>query len=211
MYVRVRDRPVGERRTTVKRRVAGTVVLLGIVSMFTDISSESMLTERDSLATKYFPLLYVGANFAYLALAIPFGRMADRIGRGRVFTGGPVLVLVSYLCAGGASSGPVASVACPLLLGGYYAATDGVLAAISLCPTPIRASGIATAQTAVAIARFATSLGFGLMWTELGRVHALLLVSAMPAAGIPVAAGLLPGIGTAPPDHHAPRPVAVEV
>ena len=154
------------------------------------------LTERDALATKYFPLLYVGTNFAYLLLAIPFGRLADRIGRMRVFIGGHVALLISYLCAGGPLSGPVASIGCLFLLGAYYAATDGVLAAISgrIVDRSVRASGIATAQTVVAAARFASSLGFGLMWTEFGRVRALLLVSVMLAVAIPVAALLMRGI-----------------
>jgi MFS family permease len=154
------------------------------------------LTERDSLATKYFPLLYVGTNFAYLALAIPFGRLADRIGRARVFLGGQVLLLVAYLCAGGPFGGPAATIGCLLLLGAYYAATDGVLAAIASRVTPIsvRTSGIATAQTAVAAARFASSLGFGLMWVELGRINAIWLVSGLLTFAIPLAALLMRGL-----------------
>jgi MFS family permease len=154
------------------------------------------LTERDSLATKYFPLLYVGTNISYLALAIPLGRLADRLGRTRVFIGGHVALLICYVCAGGPFAGPVASIGCLLLLGVYYAATDGVLAAISgrIVDEPIRASGIATAQTVVAVARFGSSLGFGLLWTELGRTNALLGISIVLAAGIPLAAGLLRGL-----------------
>ena len=145
------------------------------------------LTERDSLATKYFPLLYVGTNFAYLALAVPFGR---------VYIGGYVALLVSYLCAGAPMFGPAASVACLLLLGAYYAATDGVLSAIAarIVDTSVRTSGIATAQTIVAAARFASSLLFGLMWTQLGRVDALWIMIACLAVTIPIAALLLRGV-----------------
>ena len=44
MYLTLRDRPEGGQATNrrVKQRVASTVVLLGLVSMFTDISSESV-------------------------------------------------------------------------------------------------------------------------------------------------------------------------
>ena len=159
------------------------------------------LTERDSLATKYFPLLYVGTNFAYLALAIPFGRLADRIGRTKVFIGGYVALLVAYLCAGGPLSGPGAFLACLLLLGAYYAATDGVLAALAarISPTSVRTSGIATAQTVLAAARFASSLLFGLMWTQVGRVGALLIMTAFLAVAIPFAALLLRGVDPAQP------------
>ena len=179
-------------------RLGRLLVAAGILGVLTigDGFLYLELTERDSLATKYFPLLYVGTNFAYLLLAIPFGRLADRIGRVRVYIGGHVALLISYLCAGGPLGGPVASIGCVVLLGAYYAATDGVLAAISgrIVDRSVRASGIATAQTVVAAARFASSLGFGLMWTELGRVRALLIVSVMLALAIPVAALLVRGI-----------------
>lgn len=163
------------------------------------------LSARDSLATKYFPLLYVGTNFAYLALAVPFGRLADRIGRTKVYVGGYVALLVSYLCAGGPLSGPAAMVACLLLLGAYYAATDGVLAALAarISATSVRTSGIATAQTVVAAARFASSLLFGLMWTQVGRVPALVVMTVSLAVAIPVAAVLLRGVD---PSQPSPTP-----
>jgi MFS family permease len=154
------------------------------------------LSERDSMATKYFPLLYVGTNFAYLVLAIPFGRLADRIGRARVFSGGQVLLLVAYLCAGGPLGGAALSMGCLVFLGAYYAATDGVLAAMasSVTPVSIRASSIATAQTAVALARFASSIGFGLLWVRLGRLDALWLVTGLLACTIPVTAMMMRGL-----------------
>jgi MFS family permease len=157
------------------------------------------LTERDSLATKFFPLLYVGTNFAYLALAIPCGRLADRVGRARVFVGGQVLLLAAYLCAGGPMNGAALTLACLACLGAYYAATDGVLAAMASRVTPLsmRASGIATAQTAVALARFASSLGFGLMWVRLGRTDALWLVTGLLACVIPLAAMMMRGLDRA--------------
>lgn len=179
-------------------RLGRLLVAAGLLGLLTigDGFLYLALTERDSLATKYFPLLYVGTNISYLVLAIPLGRLADRVGRTRVFVGGHVALLICYLCAGGPLGGPVASIGCLLLLGAYYAATDGVLAAISgrIVEEPIRASGIATAQTVVAVARFASSIGFGLMWTELGRMHALLGVSIVLTVGIPAAAVLLRGL-----------------
>jgi hypothetical protein len=44
MYLTLRDRPEGGQASgrRVKQRVASTVVLLGLVSLFTDISSESV-------------------------------------------------------------------------------------------------------------------------------------------------------------------------
>jgi MFS family permease len=147
------------------------------------------LQHRDNLAIKYFPLLYVGTNVAYMVQAMPFGRLADRIGRARVFIGGHVALVFAYLCAGGPLSGGVLTVACLLLLGTYYAATDGVLAALAgrLVDAPARASGIATAQTVQAAARFVSSLAFGLLWTLTNQRSALLIVSVLLAAALPAA------------------------
>lgn len=176
-------------------RLVGAATMLGLLTIG-DGFLYLQLQQRDDLATKYFPLLYVATNFAYLALAIPFGRIADRVGRVRVFLAGHALLVLAYIAAGGPVDGATGTVLCLLLLGSYYAATDGVLAAIagSLVDSSVRASAIATAQTAIALARFAASLGFGLAWVRLGRVDALWLVTGLLAVCLPVAAVLLRGI-----------------
>jgi hypothetical protein len=73
------------------------------------------------------------------------------------------------------------------------AATDGVLSALvsRLVPEEARGSGIAAAQTVVAVARFASSVAFGALWAAIGRSPALILVSVLLAAAIPVAGWLL--------------------
>jgi MFS family permease len=183
--------------------LARLIVSTAVLGLFTigDGFLYLELAERDSLATKYFPLLYVGTNFAYLALAIPFGRLADRIGRARVFLGDQVLLLIAYVGAGGPLDGAVVSIGCLVFLGAYYAATDGVLAAMAskVSPLPIRTSGIATAQTAVALARFASSIGFGLLWVRLGRTDALWLVTGLLACSIPFAAVVMRGLDRTSP------------
>jgi MFS family permease len=188
-------------------QVGKLVIAAGILGLLTvgDGFLYLELAQQDSLATTYFPLLYVGTNFAYLALAVPFGRLADRIGRTKVYIGGYVALLVSYLFASGPLSGPASLVGCLLLLGAYYAATDGVLAALAarISATSVRTSGIATAQTVVAVARFASSLMFGLMWTQLGRVGALWIMTVALTVAIPIAALLLRGVDRAAPTSHA--------
>jgi MFS family permease len=151
------------------------------------------LQQRDRFAASLFPLLYVGTNIAYLALAVPMGRLADRVGRARVFVAGYAALLAVYLLAAAPSGGVVLAVACLLLLGTFYAATDGVLAALvsRLVPAPARGSGIAAAQTVVALARFVSSLAFGTLWVALGRTPALLVVAGLLTAAVPAAAVLL--------------------
>jgi len=43
----------------------------------------------------FFPLLFAGTSLSYMLLAAPAGRLADRIGRRRVFIGGYVLLAVA--------------------------------------------------------------------------------------------------------------------
>jgi MFS family permease len=173
-------------------RVLSTAGLLGVLTIG-DGFLYLALQDRANLHSASFPLLYVGTNLAYFAFAIPFGQLADRVGRRRVFLAGHVFLLAAYLCVGGPVGGLPITICCLLLLGAYYASTDGVLSAFTsrLVGPSIRASGIATAQTVVATARFASSLAFGLLWTLIGQRSAVLVVAAALALAIPIAWWLL--------------------
>ncbi len=51
-----------------------------------------------ALPVAWFPLLFLGTALTYLALAVPAGKLADRIGRGRVILLGHTLLLAACLC-----------------------------------------------------------------------------------------------------------------
>jgi MFS family permease len=174
------------------RRTLVAAALLGVLTVGDGFLYLS-LQHRDDFAALLFPLLYVGTNIAYLAFAVPLGRLADRIGRARVLVGGHVTLLLAYLLAALPSGGPAWTVASLVLLGTFYAATDGVLAALvsRLVPAATRGTGIAAAQTVVVLARFASSLAFGGLWVGTGRAPALLLFAGALALAIPAAAWLL--------------------
>lgn len=175
--------------------VAGVLGLLTIGDGFIYLALQS----RDGFATKWFPLLYVGTNLVYLALAIPVGRLADRVGRARVLVLGHLSLLAAYLCAGTAGGMAGLTIATLVLLGVFYAATDGVLAALAgqLADTSVRAAAIGTAQTVVAVARMVASAAFGVLWYGLGRSPAMLLVAALLAVAVPVCFLALRGLDTA--------------
>ncbi|MEV1314533.1 MFS transporter [Micromonospora arborensis] len=177
------------------RRPLLAAALLGLLTIG-DGFLYLLLQERDDFTARYFPLLYVGTNVAYLALAVPLGLLADRVGRGRVLVAGHLALLGAYLFAALPRSGVVLTLAVLLLLGTFYAATDGVLAALvsRLVAARARGSGIAAAQTTVALARFAASVLFGLLWSVQGPRPALLLFAALLAVAVPIAAWLLRGI-----------------
>ncbi|MET8350567.1 MFS transporter [Micromonospora sp. NPDC005206] len=187
-------------------RLRRPLIAAGVLGLFTigDGFVYLSLQDRDQFAASYFPLLFVGTNVAYLALAIPLGRLADRVGRSRVFVGGHLALLVAYLVAAAPLGGLGVTATALVLLGAFYAATDGVLAALvsRRVTSDVRGSGIATAQTVVVIARFAGALAFGSLWQLLGRQAALCLLAGLLMMGVVMAAWLLSG-------QDRPDPVAV--
>lgn len=184
-------RAVGGPRLRRPLIAAGVLGLLTVGDGFLYLS----LQERDDFAAGWFPLLYVGTNVAYLALAVPLGRLADRIGRARVLVAGHAALLTCYLLAALPAGGVGLTLAVLLLLGVFYAATDGVLPALvsRLVPAQARGTGIAAGQTVVALARFASSLLFGVLWSLQGPGTSLVQFAVLLAVAIPVAGWLLRG------------------
>ena len=127
---------------------------------------------------QWFPLLFAGTAVVFLTTATPLGRLADRVGRARVWVGGQLMLAAAY----GAllfSPTSVAAVAGVLaLLGLYYGATDGVLPALAagVIPTLERSSGLGLLSTVIALSRMVAALGFGLIWERVGVDSALIVV-----------------------------------
>lgn len=169
--------------------VAGLLGLLTIGDGFIYL----VLQNRSAFAAEFFPLLYVGTNVAFLAFAVPIGRMADRFGRARVFVFGHVLLLGAYIAAAVPITGAAITVLCLVLLGGYYAATDGILSVLAtqFTTSETQATAIGGAQTVVAVTRFISSAGFGILWFSIGREWSILIVSIAIAIVIPVVAVIL--------------------
>ncbi|NUP74363.1 MAG: MFS transporter [Sinomonas sp.] len=181
-----------ELNTPAMRRILAVAGVLGLLTVG-DGFLYLVLQSRTAFAAEWFPLLYVGTNVAYLLLAIPMGRLADRWGRTRVFLAGHGALLAAYVSAVLPWAGFPATLATLVLLGTFYAATDGVLAAVVglLSPSHGAASGIAAAQTVVAVARLIASTGFGLLWYAIGSQGAMWIVAGGLALALPVAALLL--------------------
>lgn len=193
----------GARRVTVRatarlvthRPYRRTLIAAGLLSALTvgDAFLFLVVQRRTELDAKFFPLLFVGSALTYLLLAVPFGRIADRVGRRHVFIAGHVALLGAYAAAAADVSSLVAIAACLALLGVYYAATDGVLSALTvpLLPEGQRSSGLAGVQTAVAVGRFSAAVLFGAVWTHTDAHTALLLFGVALTCVLPLAALLL--------------------
>jgi MFS family permease len=133
------------------------------------------LQRRFDFSMSLFPLLYVGTALVYMILAIPTGRLADRLGRRSIFLAGYGLLAVLYGLLLIPGLPQALSLGLLLLLGLYYAATDGVLAALAsaILPEQWRTTGLAIMTTGTGLARLLASLGYGALWTYLGPNQAL--------------------------------------
>lgn len=177
------------------RTVVTRVGLAGLMTLFTvsDAFVFIALLDRDAGLAKAFPLFAVGVALVYSVLAIPVGRLADRYGRMPLYLAGHVALLAVYVTIDGPMGAVAATAVTLLLLGVFYAATDGVLAAAvsAVLPEVSRASGMALAQTAVGVCGFASSVGFGLLLGRLGTGSAYLVMAAGMSVAIVVAAFVL--------------------
>lgn len=161
-------------RTPSFARVMGAATLLALCTVG-DAFVYLSLHQRANFTVGWFPLLYVGTAAVYLLSAPSVGRLADHLGRRRLVLAGHALLLSLYLLlTAGSISLPVLLLAL-VVFGLYYAATDGVLAALAsatLAPS-VRATGLATLATAVSVARMGAAVLFGLLWTETGNGGAI--------------------------------------
>jgi MFS family permease len=159
------------------------------------------LRAQAGISATLFPLLYVGTNVVFLALAMPLGRLADRWRRQWIFLGGHLLAGVAYLLLLAPLPGPVLVVAVLGLLGAYYAATDGVLSALGsqLLGVSVRATGLSVVQTVVAVGRLLAAVGFGAIWEASGQQRSVLVYGLAMLAVVVVAQRLLAGVAPTGP------------
>ena len=146
------------------RRAAAVAAVLGLVTL-SDAFVFLLAQQAGGVSPALLPLLPLGTAAVFLLAAAPVGRLADRVGRKRVFLAGHVLLLGAYALIASQLPGIPVVVAVLLLHGLFYAATDGVLPAwvAGLVRDEVRASGLALVQTAQALARFASSVGVGVL------------------------------------------------
>jgi MFS family permease len=165
--------------------LAGLVVIAFLLGLATvgDAFLYLQLDDRLALDDSLFPLLYVGTSSIFMVMAVPAGRLSDRIGRAKVFAFGYALLLALYITLLSGADGDLLLPATLLGLGFFYACTDGVLAALGSAAVPeaIRGTGLAALGTATGLAQFAASVAFGALWATAG-VHTAFVVFALALA-----------------------------
>ena len=177
-----------------ERRFRALVLVASLLGLATisDAFLYLALQRKLDLAPAVFPLLFVGVSLAFMLLAVPAGKLADRVGRGRVFVGGYVLLLPVYALLLAPQLGYLGLGLVLAFVGASYAATDGVLAALAsgTLDEEARGSGLSVLTTATNLSRFVASVGFGALWTWAGLNTAVLVCGIALAAAI-VATGVV--------------------
>jgi MFS family permease len=173
------------------------LLLLAAVGLSIASVSDAMiyvgLQRKIDFEPAVFPLLYVITAIVFMGLAIPFGQLADRVGKVPVLLAGYALLFIVYGLLLTSSLGYGMLIVCLIALGGYFAATEGVMTALAgaVLPEKLQASGIGILITVVSVGQFLSSLAFGALWFAIGLQSAVLIFAAALALAIAVAAPLL--------------------
>ncbi|MCC0093803.1 MFS transporter [Streptomyces flavotricini] len=188
------------------RRILYAASLLGAATIG-DSFLYLLLQRGLDLPPALFPLLPLGAAAGYLLLAVPAGRIADRVGRGLPFLAGHAALLGAYAVLLLPVAWPTVA-AVLALLAVFYASTDGVLMALAgpVLPAHRRAGGLAVLQTGQALARLLGAAGFGAAWTFWGQGPALWTAALALAAALTAAWRILPTPTPTPTPLPAPAP-----
>jgi MFS family permease len=139
------------------------------------------LQARGRVEPAWLPMLFVATAGVFMAAAIPIGRLSDRLGPMTVFAAGHLGLVALYALAGHDGLPPAATIAATVvLLGLYYAATDGVVMALVArgLPGAIRTTGMALVTSVIGLARMAASVVFGWCWTEWSHETAMSVFAA---------------------------------
>ncbi|MFE6225542.1 MULTISPECIES: MFS transporter [unclassified Streptomyces] len=204
---RVRGRLLAGPRSRGYRRIVLCTALLGAATIG-DSFLYLLLQRRLSFDATWFPFLPLGAACVFLLLAVPAGRLADRFGRKRPLLYGHGALFGAYGLLLTPLPDGVVLVGVLALLGMFYAATDGVLMALTgpYLAEGRQAGGLALVQTAQALARFGAAVAFGALWTVTGPETALAAALVALAAAVGCCARLLPRDDSGPARPHAAEP-----
>jgi MFS family permease len=161
---------VGQAARLVHDASFSRLVVVGALLALTTVSDGFLylvLQRQVGFSAGIFPLLFVGTALAFMVTAVPIGRLADRVGRSRVFVAGYVLLGIVYGMLLIPAPGPWLAVLVVVTLGMYYAMTDGVIQALASARVAphLRGTGLGLLASATSVTRLLASVLFGLAWT----------------------------------------------
>ena len=171
------------------RRIVLITALLGVCTVG-DMFLFVGVQKTAGLPAGVLPLLPLVTALTFMVAAAPIGRLADRVGRWKVFLAGHVVLFLAYTLVFLSWQGWIVAALVLLAHGVFYACTDGVLMAYvgPLVPESARATGLAFVQTGQALARAAGAVLFGVAATGLSLAPAFGVFAALLAAAVVVGA-----------------------
>ncbi|MCU0660325.1 MAG: MFS transporter [Candidatus Pacebacteria bacterium] len=125
------------------------------------------------------PFMYFVYSLTFVLVAVPIGKLADRLGERRVIASGFLLAVLAYVFLVKAQSLP-ALILCFVLLGLYSAATDGIQRALAgkLMSKELVATGQGFLNMAIGFSSLGAGLIGGTLWTVYGS-HAAFWYAAL--------------------------------
>ncbi|MFB8046867.1 MFS transporter [Streptomyces hydrogenans] len=171
------------------RRCILTTALLGVFTVG-DMSLFVGVQQRLDVPAQALLLLPFGTALVFMTAAAPLGRLADRVGRRRLFLAGHAVLTGAYVFLLAAPFEGWSALSLVLVLHGlFYAMTDGVLMAYvaPLIPESSRTTGLAVVQSAQALCRAVGAVAFGGLaaWSGLASAFTVFAVGmAASVAGV---------------------------
>ena len=151
------------------------------------------------------PLLWAALHLVKSTLSTPLGAWSDRLGRRQVIVLGWVVYVLSYLGFGLARETWQAW-ALFLFYGLYAALAEGAEKALvaDLAPAALRGRAFGAFHFVVGICALPSSLGFGLIWQQLGHGVAFFVAAGLAAVAAVMLALLIPQASSAARPGSAP-------
>lgn len=144
-----------------------------------------LLKSHDIGSVVYIPLMYFVYNTSFAILAIPFGKLADKIGKRKVIAAGFFVAILAYITFALFSN--IALIYLGFILFGIYSAmTDGVLRAKAskLVDPAVLAEGEGFLAAALGVSSLLAGVIGGSIWTLFGETAAFTYGAVMMTLGL---------------------------
>jgi MFS family permease len=181
-------RPASDAR---RFRILVAIALLLAMSTISDGFIFIRLQAASGIGAGAFPLYFAAVSCVYMLASVPAGLVADRVGRGGVLFAGYVLLLGAYAVLLAAPlDGVMVQSAVIILMGLYYAGTEGVMMAIgsTFLPEDRRTTGLAVLASVVGVGKAVSSVAFGWLMQAQGSAVAIAVFVALLPVVIAIAA-----------------------
>jgi len=172
-------------------RVLSICALLLAASTVSDGFVFIRLQQASGVGAGAFPLYYVAVSCVFMLASVPAGRVADRLGPPAVLLAGYGLLVVAYaLLLAAPQAGVIAQSTIIVLMGLYYAGTEGVMMALGsgLLPENRRTTGLAVLASVIGLGKAASSVAFGWLMQAHGSDFAIVAFMALLPVAIVIAA-----------------------